>query len=219
MLAYVALTRSLARSTPTVISRGVYALPPPARGYVGFLGFRWGSGFRNSGRFGAEHLRLRATREGVGVRGGTVVMGGGGEGVLERHTGVRTFVHDGWVILVGKNASDNDRLSTKIGNPEDFWFHVHGAPGSHVVVRNPTKESDLPREVKTVAAGLAAWYSKSRKASKANVHYTKCKFVRKIPGSPVGQVLLSNYKPISTGPVNPESVSKPKPAPKSAPKA
>mmetsp|Transcript_19515 Transcript_19515/g.29122 ORF Transcript_19515/g.29122 Transcript_19515/m.29122 type:complete len:196 (+) Transcript_19515:50-637(+) len=127
--------------------------------------------------------------------------------VIEKHRGVRTFMEQGWTILVGKNAADNDVLSTKIGNPNDFWFHVHGCPGSHVVVRNPMDDTDLPREVKRVAAGLAAWYSKAKTSSKASVHYTKCRHVKKIKGSPAGQVQLSDYKAISVPPLDPTRMS------------
>eukprot|EP00472_Partenskyella_glossopodia_P004177 CAMPEP_0197532944 /NCGR_PEP_ID=MMETSP1318-20131121/41610_1 /TAXON_ID=552666 /ORGANISM="Partenskyella glossopodia, Strain RCC365" /LENGTH=176 /DNA_ID=CAMNT_0043089665 /DNA_START=199 /DNA_END=726 /DNA_ORIENTATION=+ len=145
---------------------------------------------------------------------GAQTAGPGGPEVRESHKGVRTFIEDGWTILVGKNANDNDRLSTKIGNANDFWFHVAGVPGSHVVVRNPQNESELPRNVLTVAAGLAAWYSKAKGAGKASVHYTTCKHVKKLQGSPAGQVLLGKYKAMSTGPLNPEAHFPPREPPK-----
>ena len=31
--------------------------------------------------------------------------------------------------------ADNDRLSLKIARPNDWWFHVRGLPGSHVVLQ------------------------------------------------------------------------------------
>ena len=44
---------------------------------------------------------------------------------------------DGMIVLVGRTARDNDVLSLKLAAPRDFWFHVAGESGSHVVVRNP----------------------------------------------------------------------------------
>eukprot|EP00466_Bigelowiella_natans_P020649 jgi/Bigna1/89526/estExt_fgenesh1_pg.C_510022 len=197
-----------------------------------FITSRRNSGDRRAflsggGDFGGDLVGLKTTGRNVNVAADIEPQ----EPPVEKHKGVRTFLeeglHTGWTILVGKNAEDNDRLSTKIGNADDFWFHVAGVPGSHVVVRNPYNYADLPRnvkpnitlrdidipneipmnQVKNVAAGLAAWYSKAKNAGKASVHYTTCRYVKKIPGSPAGQVLLGKYKAISVGPLNPESVT------------
>ena len=67
---------------------------------------------------------------------------------------------DGMEILVGRSASDNDVLTFKIAAQKDFWMHVAGESGSHVVVRNPDGLDALPRETLRYAAALAAGYSK-----------------------------------------------------------
>jgi len=70
--------------------------------------------------------------------------------------GIRHYhLEDDWEILVGRSAQDNDQLSTKIGRPADFWFHVAGMPGSHVVARHPLRPEQCPRDIKRVAGGLA----------------------------------------------------------------
>ena len=33
---------------------------------------------------------------------------------------------DGWKILAGRTASDNDRLTFRVAGANDFWFHVRG---------------------------------------------------------------------------------------------
>src|SRR5580765_7791970 len=59
----------------------------------------------------------------------------------------RRFVSpDGLVVLVGRTAADNDIVTFKLGAPHDFWLHVSGESGSHVVVRNPEGVDRLPRE-------------------------------------------------------------------------
>ena len=41
---------------------------------------------------------------------------------------------EGYRILVGKNNTQNDYLTTKLASKNDLWFHVKNIPGSHVVV-------------------------------------------------------------------------------------
>ena len=51
------------------------------------------------------------------------------------------MVVEGFEILVGKGDEANDALTFGVGEPRDFWLHVSGAAGSHVVVRNPDQRS------------------------------------------------------------------------------
>jgi predicted ribosome quality control (RQC) complex YloA/Tae2 family protein len=77
----------------------------------------------------------------------------------------RTFLHDGFEILVGKGEADNDHLTFDVAEPQDLWLHVAGGtPGSHVVVRNPEKVQ-VPRSVLELAAQAAAWFSKADRKS------------------------------------------------------
>ena len=69
------------------------------------------------------------------------------------------------VVLVGKSAADNDILTFKVAAQKDFWMHVAGESGSHVVVRNPENLDTLPRETLRYAgvAGSAVLESEERK--------------------------------------------------------
>src|SRR5687767_11248107 len=40
----------------------------------------------------------------------------------------------GWQVLAGRTDADNDRLSLSIAGPNDWWFHIRGLPGSHVLL-------------------------------------------------------------------------------------
>ena len=40
-----------------------------------------------------------------------------------------------WLVLAGRNDEENDFLSMKIAAQSDYWFHAHGCPGSHIVLR------------------------------------------------------------------------------------
>ena len=86
----------------------------------------------------------------------------------------RTEQVDGFEVLVGKGDARNDTLTFGVAEPRDFWLHVAGVPGSHVVVRNPESLDALPRPVLERAAALAAWHSKARGArGKVEVHWCR----------------------------------------------
>ncbi|MHB8844241.1 MAG: Rqc2 family fibronectin-binding protein [Nitrospirota bacterium] len=110
----------------------------------------------------------------------------------------RSFVHDGWTILVGKSAAGNDYI-TRLARPDDLWLHAEGMPGSHVVVRNPEKR-DIPEAVLRKAAGLAAYHSKGKGSSRVPVAYTRAANVKKPKGAPPGLVTLTSRKTVMAAP-------------------
>jgi len=115
----------------------------------------------------------------------------------------RTVDVDGWVVLVGRGARDNDRLTLEIAAPSDLWLHVAGYTGSHVVVRNPDElpTDEVPRGVVQRAAELAAWHSKARGArGKVEVHLCRAGDVRKPRGWPAGQVQLRRWESLKVYP-------------------
>ena len=104
------------------------------------------------------------------------------------------------VVLVGKSAADNDILTFKVAAQKDFWMHVAGESGSHVVVRNPENLDTLPRETLRYAASLAARYSKAKNAKKVTVHVARRKDVQKPRGMLAGKVVLKRYKSVKVEP-------------------
>jgi predicted ribosome quality control (RQC) complex YloA/Tae2 family protein len=108
---------------------------------------------------------------------------------------------DGMTVLVGRTARDNDVLSLKLAGSRDFWFHVAGESGSHVVVRNPDKLDTLPRETKRFAAALAAGYSKARRGGKVAVHMARASDVSKSKGLAPGKVHLRRYTTLHASPL------------------
>ena len=122
-----------------------------------------------------------------------------GEALGSKGKGYRTVVFEGFEILVGK--ADNDRLTFGVAEPRDFWLHVAGPAGSHVVVRNPFSLDELPKAVAERAAQLAAWHSKARGArGKVEVHLCRVADVRKPKGFAPGQVLLKRWDAVKVYP-------------------
>ena len=115
--------------------------------------------------------------------------------------GFRTEAVDGFEILIGKGDADNDALTFGTAEPRDFWLHVSGPPGSHVVVRNPDNLPELPRPVLQRAAELAAFHSKARGAKgKVEVHVCRVSDVSKPRGFDPGQVLLRRWDVVKVYP-------------------
>lgn len=120
--------------------------------------------------------------------------------------GARRFrSSDGFEILVGKKAADNDFLTFRVARSLDMWMHAADYPGSHVVIRNAGKK-DIAQRTLVEAARLAAFYSDAREQTKAAVHYTLKKFVNKPRRSAPGLVSLSSFKTLLVEPGVPEGV-------------
>ena len=118
----------------------------------------------------------------------------------EKISGVRRYLStDGYEILVGRAARDNDNLTFRVAQPNDLWMHTGDYPGSHVVVRNPTRK-EIPQRAIIEAAQLAGKFSQASEDTKAVVHYTERKFVSKPKGAAPGLVRLSRFRSITVEP-------------------
>lgn len=119
----------------------------------------------------------------------------------------RRFISsDGFEILVGKRAKDNDVLTFKVAKSLDTWMHAADYPGSHVVIRNPNR-AEIPHRTLLEAAQLAAFYSQGKAQVKAAVHFTQKKFVNKPKGAAPGLVSLASFKTLLVEPGVPEGVA------------
>ena len=112
----------------------------------------------------------------------------------------------GWVVLAGKNDQDNDQLSLKIAKANDWWFHVKGLPGSHVVLQVPAGEQADNNTLKEAAA-VAAWHSKKRESNQVAVSCTQARFVSKPRGAKPGTVQIRKEKVLKVRPAIPEESS------------
>ena len=114
--------------------------------------------------------------------------------------GVRRYLStDGYEILVGRASRDNDNLTFKIAQPNDLWLHTGDYPGSHVVVRNPTRK-EIPQRTIIEAAQLAGRFSQASEDTKVVVHYTPRKFLTKPKGAAPGLVRLSRFRSLTVEP-------------------
>lgn len=115
-------------------------------------------------------------------------------------SGMRRYLSsDGYEVLVGRTARDNDQLTFKVARPNDLWLHAGDYPGSHVIVRNSSRV-EIPQRTIIEAAQLAAKFSQAGKDSKVAIHYTRRKFLTKPKGAAPGLVRLSTFKTITVEP-------------------
>jgi len=118
----------------------------------------------------------------------------------EKLPGVRRYLStDGYEILVGRAARDNDNLTFRVAQPNDLWMHAGDYPGSHVVVRNPTRK-EIPQRTIIEAAQLAGRFSQASEDAKVVVHYTERKFLSKPKKAAPGLVRMSRFRSITIEP-------------------
>ena len=112
---------------------------------------------------------------------------------------------DGYILFVGKSASNNDELTVRFAKPNDIWMHARGCSGSHTVIKSPNpKEAKPPKQILKLAAGITAYYSKQKNAKYVPVAYTQKKNVFKPRGAAPGAVIMNREEVIMAEPHLPE---------------
>ena len=105
---------------------------------------------------------------------------------------------DGCTVLVGKNNRQNDYITMKVANDNDYWFHTKDIHGSHLILRC---NGDMPKMDTIIkCAKIAAYYSKAKFSSNVPVDYTLVKYVKKPNGSVPGYVIYTNQKTVNVEP-------------------
>ena len=100
----------------------------------------------------------------------------------------------GFSVYIGKNNRQNDYIVSKLAKPEDYWFHTRLCAGSHVLLKVSDKEPD--EDIIFECCKLAREYSSAKQPSKVGVIYTRAKYLRKPPASPLGYVTYKNEKEV-----------------------
>jgi predicted ribosome quality control (RQC) complex YloA/Tae2 family protein len=112
----------------------------------------------------------------------------------------------GWKVLVGRTDADNDRLSLHIAKPNDWWFHIRGMPGSHVLLlARPGDDPD--RATLKRAAAIAAYHSKARTAGLVAVSCTRARYVTKPRDAPPGTVQIRKEIILNVHPEAPQATA------------
>jgi predicted ribosome quality control (RQC) complex YloA/Tae2 family protein len=110
---------------------------------------------------------------------------------------------EGWEVLIGRSNEGNDYLTHRLARPEDYWFHVHGAAGSHVVLRRGKGKNEPSKRTIEEVAAWTAFYSQARTAGKVPVIVTLKKYVRKPRKAPPGLALCERERTVMVRPQEP----------------
>ena len=103
------------------------------------------------------------------------------------------FLIDGWQIIVGRDATENDELLRHTVKGADMWLHVRDYHGGYVFIKNRPGKT-VPLEILLYAGNLAVYFSKARKNGSADLYYTQVKHLRRAKNAPKGTVLPTNEK-------------------------
>jgi len=104
----------------------------------------------------------------------------------------------GFRILVGRNNTQNDKLTLKTAARTDIWLHTQKIHGAHVIVFLDGKSID--DVTLTEAASIAAFYSAARGGSNVPVDYTLVRYVKKPSGSKPGMVIYTDQRTVMVSP-------------------
>ncbi|MBL8965840.1 MAG: DUF814 domain-containing protein, partial [Spirochaetaceae bacterium] len=100
---------------------------------------------------------------------------------------------DGWTILVGRSARENDELLRRHVRGSDLWLHARDYAGSYVFVKARAGKS-FPLEILLDAGNLAVYYSKGRANGGGELYYTFVKYLRRAKDGPKGLVIPTQEK-------------------------
>ncbi len=97
---------------------------------------------------------------------------------------------NGYRVLCGKNNYQNEYITHKIAENNDYWFHAKNVAGSHVLMI--TNGEEPPEADFTDACEIAAYYSKARGDVRVEVDYLFARGVKKVAGGKPGLVIYHN---------------------------
>ncbi|MDR0495108.1 MAG: NFACT family protein [Treponema sp.] len=104
-----------------------------------------------------------------------------------------SFRRGEWLLIVGRDAAENDALLRRHVKGGDLWLHVRDFPGSYVFIKQRSGKS-FPLEILLDAGNLAVFYSKGRNNGEGDLFYTPVKYLRRAKNGPKGLVIPTQEK-------------------------
>lgn len=104
-----------------------------------------------------------------------------------------SFRRGDWLIIVGRDAAENDALLRRHVKGGDLWLHARDFPGSYVFIKQRAGKT-FPLEILLDAGNLAIFYSKGRNSGEGDLFYTPVKYLRRAKNGPKGLVIPTQEK-------------------------
>jgi predicted ribosome quality control (RQC) complex YloA/Tae2 family protein len=108
------------------------------------------------------------------------------------HAGLHYEI-DGWTLIVGRTAVENDDLLRHTVRGPDMWLHTRDFSGGYVFIRARAGKT-VPLDILLYAGNLAVYHSKARRNGQADLYYTEVKYLRRAKDGPKGLVLPTHEK-------------------------
>jgi len=100
---------------------------------------------------------------------------------------------NGWTIIVGRSAKENDDLLRHYVKGADLWLHTRDYAGAYVFIKMRAGKT-YPLDIMLDAGSLALYYSKGRENGSGELYYTQAKYLRRAKDGPLGLVLPTHEK-------------------------
>ncbi|MDR1505859.1 MAG: NFACT family protein [Treponema sp.] len=104
-----------------------------------------------------------------------------------------SFRDGDWLIMVGRDAGENDELLRRHVRGNDIWLHVRDYSGSYVFIKHRSGKT-APLDILLDGGNLALFYSKGRNNGSGNCYYTQVKYLRRAKNGPKGKVIPTQEK-------------------------
>jgi predicted ribosome quality control (RQC) complex YloA/Tae2 family protein len=104
-----------------------------------------------------------------------------------------SFWRKDWLIIVGRDARENDDLLRHYVKGGDLWLHARDWPGSYVFIKQRSGKT-VPLDILLDAGNLALFYSKGRSNAAGDLFYTPVKYLRRAKNGPKGLVIPTHEK-------------------------
>ncbi|MDR1318009.1 MAG: NFACT RNA binding domain-containing protein [Treponema sp.] len=104
-----------------------------------------------------------------------------------------SFRRGDWLIIVGRDAAENDTLLRRHVKGKDLWLHARDFPGSYVFIKQRPGKT-VPLEILLDAGNLAIFYSGGRNNGEGDLFYTQVKYLRRAKNGPRGLVIPTQEK-------------------------
>jgi len=127
------------------------------------------------------------------LRGGGARKPGPSAAAKDKKRPGLTFKCGDWLIIVGRDADENDVLLRRHVKGGDLWLHARDFPGGYVFVKQRAGKT-FPLETLLDAGNLAIFYSKGRNHAEGDLFYTQVKYLRRAKNGPKGLVIPTQEK-------------------------
>jgi predicted ribosome quality control (RQC) complex YloA/Tae2 family protein len=138
-------------------------------------------------------LALQKLLKSGGIRGGGTGQAAAQTAAQDKKRPGLSFRRHDWLIMVGRDAAENDELLRRHVKGNDLWLHVRDFPGSHVFIKQRAGKT-VPLDILLDAGNLALFYSKGRNNGAGDLFYTPVKYLRRAKNGPRGLVIPTQEK-------------------------